>query len=935
MVGALLVLGSSIWLIMQALELTSGSLPIKLQFYMLRYVGVVTVPSVWLVLAMLISGYERHVNRRNIFMLTIVPVLSLLLIFTNKSHGLMFSSVTLNTTDPSLPLMVTFGPAYWALSVLYSYALMIAGFVIVTRRVMASRHSYRVFGVKLLLVPAVLWMLNVAYVIDPNVFMNFEPSSLVISVAGAVLLWKIVDLPILGVLPVAHETLIDTMNEAIFVLDGQNRIVDVNPKAQSLLGSSLERTIGVSIAKAWPEWPTLARVLDSENGIGREVTLGDGSNQHVFELHSSAIEGLIGNASYRLVTLRDATERKRMEEKLKDSEERFRSLVENTSDWIWEVDFNGTYTYSSPKVKDLLGYDAADVLGKTPFDLMPPEEAKRVAAQFADISKGRKSFSGLENTNLHRSGREVVLETSGVPILDGNGNFLGYRGIDRDITERKQIENELRRHSEHLEELILERTKKLAESESRFRELTDMLPQPVFEIDNEAKFSFVNRAGFAMTGYTEEDMHGGVNALGLVVPEDRDRLANAMMRILGGERARGYEYTVLKKNGTTFPVFLYAAPVMRGNEIAGLRGIAVDITELKRIENALRESEDRLRAIFESVNAGIMIIDPKTHTIVDANPAAIEMVGAPKHKLVGAVCHKFVCPAEKGHCPITDLGQTVDNAERMLLRVSGKAAPVLKSVTAIMNQEGYLLESFIDISERKRMEEQLLKSERLASIGETAAMVGHDLRNPLQSMTGNLYLLKKHATLEKPEERKKTVGLLSELDDAIQYMDKIVSDLQDYAQPVGPDPVETNLADLVRATLSHVKIPRSVSVTVDNRAPSNVNVDPLLLRRVLINLILNAAQAMPEGGKLTITGSTANGSLTLAVEDTGVGIARASLEKIFNPFFTTKAKGQGLGLAVCKRLIDAQGGSITVTSEVGKGSTFTFKIPIKRTTATT
>jgi len=153
-------------------------------------------------------------------------------------------------------------------------------------------------------------------------------------------------------------------------------------------------------------------------------------------------------------------------------------------------------------------------------------------------------------------------------------------------------------------------------------------------------------------------------------------------------------------------------------------------------------------------------------------------------------------------------------------------------------------------------------------------MVGHDLRNPLQAMTSTLYVARKLATSDKVEDRKQAAGMLGMLDDAIEYMDKIVSDLQDYARPVGADRVETSLPDLVRATVSNVKIPGNVDVAVNiGYELSNVKLDPALFRRVLTNLILNAVQAMPNGGKLTITGSKNGGSLNVAVRDTGVGVA--------------------------------------------------------------
>jgi len=220
----------------------------------------------------------------------------------------------------------------------------------------------------------------------------------------------------------------------------------------------------------------------------------------------------------------------------------------------------------------------------------------------------------------------------------------------------------------------------------------------------------------------------------------------------------------------------------------------------------------------------------------------------------------------------------------------------------------------------------------LAAIGQTAAMVGHDLRNPLQAMTGTLYLAKKLSRSEKVEDRKEAVTLLDTIDDEILYMDKIVSDLQSYAGPVQAEPVETNLPNLIQDTLSSAKIPKNIAITVvAPGALARATVDPVLLKRVLTNLTINAVQAMPKGGKLVIECSKEDESLSVAVRDTGEGVAPEKLEKIFKPFFTTKAKGQGLGLAVCKRLIEAQSGTITLKSELGKGSTFTVEIPMNRT----
>jgi len=165
------------------------------------------------------------------------------------------------------------------------------------------------------------------------------------------------------------------------------------------------------------------------------------------------------------------TERVRAEKTLRKSEERFRNLTEVTSDWIWEVDQNGFYAYVSPKIYDMLGYDPEEIIGKTPFDLMPPDEADRVSKFFKKISSSRESFDCLENINLHKDGHPVVFETSGTPTFDDNGEFLGYRGIDRNITKRKQAEEELKKAHDELEYRVKKRTEALEDKTRALEEL--------------------------------------------------------------------------------------------------------------------------------------------------------------------------------------------------------------------------------------------------------------------------------------------------------------------------------------------------------------------------------------------------------------------------------------------------------------------------------
>ena len=151
-----------------------------------------------------------------------------------------------------------------------------------------------------------------------------------------------------------------------------------------------------------------------------------------------------GNVAGVFGVAADVSRRKRSETQLRATKERFRTLVETTSDWVWEIDSDAVYTYASPKVKDLLGFEPDELIGKTPFEMMPPEDAERTSEEFWDYARERVPFQSLVKVCVHKDGRDVVLETSGVPVFEDDGHLIGYRGIDRDITARTMAEEALR-----------------------------------------------------------------------------------------------------------------------------------------------------------------------------------------------------------------------------------------------------------------------------------------------------------------------------------------------------------------------------------------------------------------------------------------------------------------------------------------------------------
>ncbi|MGE5532920.1 MAG: sensor histidine kinase, partial [Bacillota bacterium] len=230
-----------------------------------------------------------------------------------------------------------------------------------------------------------------------------------------------------------------------------------------------------------------------------------------------------------------------------------------------------------------------------------------------------------------------------------------------------------------------------------------------------------------------------------------------------------------------------------------------------------------------------------------------------------------------------------------------------------------------------KIAEELKNSERLAAIGATAGMVGHDIRNPLQAITGDLFLAKTElAETPDSEEKKNTLESLQEIEKNIEYINKIVADLQDFARPLKPHMEEGDLKQIIDELLSKNGLPTNIKVDVRVQPDARkIMADCAYLNRILYNLVTNAVQAMQKGGKLKISiyrDKNTNDSV-IEVKDTGVGIPEEAKSKLFTPMFTTKSKGQGFGLAVIKRMAEALKGTVSFESQEGKGTKFTVRLP--------
>ena len=357
----------------------------------------------------------------------------------------------------------------------------------------------------------------------------------------------------------------------------------------------------------------------------------------------------------------------------------------------------------------------------------------------------------------------------------------------------------------------------------------------------------------------------------------------------------------------------------------------------KRVEERtsdLSRNQEKLKSIFAASPDAIIATD-LSGNIVECNEQTLKMHEYSfKAELIGKSAFELIVKGDQPKA-IENLKQAfeqghVKTVEYTFVTKSGREFPAELSASVVQdasrNPIGFVAITK-DITERKRMEQQIFKSERLAAIGQLAAMIGHDLRNPLTGITGAAYYLKTRLNLKSNEKAKE---MLSIIEKDIEYSNKIINDLLEYSREIKLELARVTPKFLVAEALSLVKFPRKVHVTDRSRNTPQIWVDPEKLKRAFVNIIKNAIDAMPNGGDLTIVSRRSKKDLEISFIDTGVGMPKGTMQKIFTPLFTSKARGMGFGLAISKRLIEAHGGKISVNSKVGEGSTFTVIVPIER-----
>ena len=511
---------------------------------------------------------------------------------------------------------------------------------------------------------------------------------------------------------------LECIAECFFVLDTDWRFLNINQVAEKV---AFERPAGDLLGRSYlQEYP---EAIGSEFHRQCQSAMTDQRQVHFeaclrplgrwFECHAFPRDGQLE------VYLRDITDRKRAVAMLRQSEEKFRSLVESTNDWFWEVDANCVYTYASPRIRDLLGYEPDEVIGKTPFDFMPEDEAKDICDRFTAIASERKPLTLLDNTLVHRDGHLLVVETSGAPIIDDQGALLGYRGADRDVTDRMHAEAAIR------------------ETESRYRSLIEAMNEGFAETDADYVFTYVNPRFGEILGYVPEEV------IGHQINEFLDEANRALVSTQIAERRKGghthYELEWVAKDGRKVYTLISPRPVFdSAGRFAGSFGVVTDITDRKAVEEALRESESKYRELFQNANDAIFLNEPSEPgspgNFVDVNDVACTRLGYSREELLSKGPPDIDSPESAENIPriMRELEKKGHSTfEVIQIAKDGHRVPVeISSHFFNLGGRNVLLSIARDITERKLAGERLRKSEeRFRNLFERAgdSVFLHDL----------------------------------------------------------------------------------------------------------------------------------------------------------------------------------------------------------------
>ncbi len=700
-----------------------------------------------------------------------------------------------------------------------------------------------------------------------------------------------------------------------------------SPASERIFGYKPEEMTGRSAEFLFSDselpklYDSLAVIANGKNveRLETEMLRKDGSQISV-EINASPImreERIVG----ALGILRDVTERKQVEKALRQSEGRFREAMEATSDGLWDWNVETGDVYYSPAYYQMLGYEPRELpgLAQTWMELIHPDDRDQALRSNQDCVENRISNFAIEFRMRTKSGEwKWILGRGRASARDANGRALRMVGTQSDITERKLAEDALH------------------ESEERYRDLFENSTDLIQAVNDDGRFEYVNKEWLKALGYTREE----TKQLTLMDILRKDQVQHCMelfVTVRSGEVLDRVETVFVSKDGREIIVEGNVNGQFKNGQFVATRAIFRNITERKKVENALKESEERYKAIFEGASDGFLAADVKTNKFVFANPKMCEITGYSLKELLELNLNDI---HPKKDLPFvidqfTKQAQgTLDVAREIPVLRKDKTVLYCDISAKLIEIEGRkcLAGIFRDITERRQVER--LKDQFVST-------VSHELRTPLTAIRASIGLLASGASGTLPEKGQRMLEIAVTNTDRLVRLINDILDSERLAS--GKTPMEkkqcsaaqlvTQAADVMKPMADKA----GISLSVESQ-DAVLWADPDRIAQALTNLIGNAIKFSPKGGRIWVTAEPKEYQMLFKVRDEGRGIPPDKLGLLFERFQQVDASdarekgGTGLGLSISKSIVEQHSGRIWAESTIGKGSTFFFTLPLPQET---
>ncbi len=745
-----------------------------------------------------------------------------------------------------------------------------------------------------------------------------------------------------------YRELVQNANSAIIRWKHDGTLTFFNEQAQVIFGYEPHEVLGKKVSVLLPEngspgfdlstliQDDVDRPQNYENYVSENVCK-DGRRVWMVWTNKAMLDE-DGNVSEILAVGSDITALKQYREALRESEDQYRAVFDNAAIGIDLLNPDGRIVKVNKALLDMVGYSEDEIRQKTFLDITHPDDREISKRKLESLLKGEVDSYRLEKRYVKKDGSTVWANLWSCSIRDENGGHTGTVGVVEDITERKRAEEALR------------------QSESKYRFLAEHVTDVLWTVDLNLRTTYISPSVESVLGYTvEERLRQDVKDQ--LTPESLDIVQDKLLKNLrrAGERGIVPEDAValtldfVHKNGSVVSMESVMSFIVdeTGSPI-GIHGLSRDITERKKAEQALRGSEEFNRRLVENAPFGIVYLDGDG-MVEYVNPAAKRIAGIPEgqdpvllgHNILEVQGLQDQQQFQKGLDRLFR-GKSLSDLEVPYVSSMGVETVLFGAATPRFSADGAVsgaILMFADISESKKAEELQREAERYKAVADLAGGVAHNFNNLLQIIIGGLEL----ALMDLK------TGKLSKLENALRkvlegsrFGIETVRRLQSFAgirdRSQRTEKGVFDLSGIIKQALEMSKtwwktIPEKLGITISLNTKLQdgcfVRGEKNELFEVMLNLIKNATEALPQGGTIDVNAHIEGEQVVFTIEDTGIGISQDNLSRVFNPFFTTKARtGSGLGLASSRKIIDDCGGKIQVKSEEGKGTTFRILLPL-------